>query len=237
MSTLSLSALRLSKSKKSGESLRDESMILIGTMNLTRTEDTGQFYCPNCRNHQEYRLRARRPFLTLYFVPVVPIGGKERFIDCRLCRQHWDVSVLELARRVHEEIQLEQFHGELFRASVLVTLADGDISEREIATLLTIADDLHVGPHNRDSLGQECSVARENGIEPLNFFRSVAPRWNQEQRSYALQTIFLAATAEGEMGDEQTKIVSSLRDIFDMTDREFEASIEEVIRQEEGEKG
>ena len=61
-------------------------MILIGTMNIKRTRERGEFYCPTCTAQQSYRRRSSRPFLTLYFIPVVPIGGLEWFVQCDHCR-------------------------------------------------------------------------------------------------------------------------------------------------------
>ena len=73
-------------------------MILIGTMNISTTRDRGNFYCPSCAVDQTYRLRARRPFLTLYFIPTVPVAAAELFVQCDECRATWDVSVLEMDR-------------------------------------------------------------------------------------------------------------------------------------------
>src|SRR6056297_2560574 len=99
-------------------------MILIGTMNLTRTLDRGNFYCPTCGTTETYRLRARRPFLTLYFVPTVPIGGAESFVQCDQCRECWDETVLEMDRESHEVAAQEQFLDEAMRSAILVVLAD-----------------------------------------------------------------------------------------------------------------
>lgn len=207
-------------------------MILIGTMNLTRTRDTGQFYCPTCGTTADYRLRARRPFLTLYFIPVVPIGSAELFVDCRECRDKWDVSVLEMDRQHHEEIQTEQFRDEAIRASLLVVLADGVISEREISALMHIASHLFQREVDREELGELCSVAEQTGIEACNYALTVSRRWNENQKAEALQAMFLAATAEGTMTDSQMKIMKRMQEILDMTDQEYHAAIENALERE-----
>src|SRR5690606_6765879 len=69
-------------------------MILIGTMNITRTRDEGEFHCPTCGSLKPYQLKSRRPFLTLYFIPTVPIGGTEYFVRCLECKSHWDPAIL-----------------------------------------------------------------------------------------------------------------------------------------------
>ncbi len=70
-------------------------MLLIGSTNLTRTQSTGDFYCPNCAAIRDYRLRARRPFLTIYFIPVVPIGPTEQYVQCMRCGTHSPILALD----------------------------------------------------------------------------------------------------------------------------------------------
>ncbi|NND97571.1 MAG: zinc-ribbon domain-containing protein [Pirellulaceae bacterium] len=207
-------------------------MILIGTMNLTRTRERGDFYCPSCGTTQSYRLRARRPFLTLYFIPTIPVGAAELFVDCDGCRNNWDLTVLEMDQTHHETLQEEQFRDEAIRSSVLVVLADGVISENEIAALQRIASRLLERAVEREELGHLCSIAQENEIHAKNYVLTVSRRWNQEQRSRALQAMFLAATAEGGLGDQQMKLLSEMRDILDMSQDEYEQTIEMAIEWE-----
>ncbi|WP_442511025.1 TerB family tellurite resistance protein [Novipirellula sp. SH528] len=205
-------------------------MILIGTMNLTRTRDRGNFYCPTCRTPQPFRLRARRPFLTLYFVPTVPIGAAEEFVQCDSCRSTWDISVLSMDRETHEATIETQFRDEAIRAAVLVVLADGQISEREIDALQVIANQLLQRPMDREELGRLCSIALENKVLAKNYVLTISRGWNQDQRMRALQAMFLAASAEGTLETQQLQILSDMREILELTDMEYEASIEEALQ-------
>lgn len=204
-------------------------MILIGTMNLTRTRDRGNFYCPTCAMTQTYRLRARRPWLTLYFIPTVPVGATELFVHCDQCKSTWDETVLDMDKHSHEQALEEQFLDEAVRSSVLVVIADGEITEDEIVALQLIASRLLDREVDREELGRLCSIAQQNHIEPANYVLTVSRRWNQQQRSRALQAMFLAATAEGEMGQPQMELLAKMRDILEMTDAEYEGAIEEAL--------
>jgi uncharacterized tellurite resistance protein B-like protein len=207
-------------------------MILIGTMNLTRTCDRGNFYCPTCALTQTYRLRARRPWLTLYFIPTVPVGGVEMFVQCDQCRSTWDPTVLEMDQKTHQQALTEQFRDEAVRSAVLVVLADGDITENEIAALQRIASRLLERTVDREELGRLCSIAEQNRIQAANYVLTVSRRWSQEQRAQALQAMFLAATAEGDMGKSQIEILAKMREILDLTDAEYQAAIEEALNWE-----
>lgn len=208
-------------------------MILIGTMNLTRTRETGQFYCPTCACNQEYRLRARRPFLTLYFIPVVPIGAAELFVHCSGCRDKWDPSVLQMDQREHEAIQMEQFRDEALRAAILVVLEDGAMTEGEISALERIAYRLFDRIMNRDELGELCSIAEHNKIRARNYVMTVSRRWSESQKSEALQAMFLAATAEGKMEGPQVKVLADMRDLLELTEQEYEQAIESALQWEQ----
>jgi uncharacterized tellurite resistance protein B-like protein len=204
-------------------------MILIGTMNLTRTRDRGDFYCPTCAANQTYRLRARRPFLTLYFIPTVPVGGPELFVHCDHCKSTWDPSVLEMDEDVHQHVMEEQFRDEAVRAAVLVVIADGQISDQEIMALQRIASRMLNREVDREELGRLCSIAAQNQIEASNYVLTVSHRWSKEQREQALQAMFMASTADEGLGTAQMKILSEMRDILELTDLEFEQAIEAAL--------
>lgn len=207
-------------------------MILIGTMNLTGTRERGNFYCPGCALTQTYRLRARRPWLTLYFIPTIPIGNVELFVQCDQCRATWDPSVLEMDQRAHEALKEEQFRDEAIRAALLVVLADGFISEAEIEAVQRIASHLLEREVDREELGWLSSTAEQSGIQAGNYVLSVSRRWSTEQRTKALQAMFLAASAEGELGETRLNILARMREVLEMTEAEYQRAIEQALEWE-----
>lgn len=208
-------------------------MIMIGTMDLKRTREVGTFYCPSCKSLQDYKRRARRPFLTIYFIPVVPIGAAEEVVYCTGCRSNWDVSALEVDQAMHEAAQMDVFREEAIRAAVLVVIADGVISEEEINSLQRIGNRLLDRPIDREELGELCSAASRNRITAVNYLTTVAPRWNREQKVLGLQAIFLAASAEGQLGDEQLQALERARQTMNFTQSEFEEIIEAALQWDE----
>ncbi|WP_236622269.1 TerB family tellurite resistance protein [Novipirellula maiorica] len=168
--------------------------------------------------------------MTLYFVPTVPIGAAEEFVQCDSCRSTWDTSVLSMDRQTHEATIESQFRDQAIRSAVLVVLADGEISENEIDALQTIANDLLERPMDREELGRLCSIAMENKVLAKNYVLTISRGWNQDQRMRALQAMFLAASAEGTLQPQQIAILSDMREILELTDMEYEAAIEEALQ-------
>lgn len=208
-------------------------MILIGTMNLTRTRERGDFYCPTCSASQTYRLRARRPFLTLYFIPTVPIGSAETFVHCDGCRSSWDETVLHMDQATHEQVQEDQFRDEAVRSAVLMTLIDDAITEPEIQSLQAIADLLFDRPLDREELGRLSSIARQSGVHAGNYVLSVSQRWTMQQRMLALQGMFLASTAgDEELSPPKLAELKAMRDLLELSDDEYQAAIDDALQYE-----
>lgn len=83
-------------------------MIIWGSTGLTAELGSGRFYCPRCDHPDSgYQLKSVRRWFTLYFIPVFPISGHERYVECKHCRQAFDERVLDLeppsAPRASEE--------------------------------------------------------------------------------------------------------------------------------------
>lgn len=207
-----------------------KNMIFISTMQLTRTLERGEFYCPTCESIQGYRQRSKRTFLTLYFIPVIPISAPEPFIQCDNCKSPWDLSVLHIDQRTHEQVRENQFRNEAIRSCVLMTLEDEEISEAEIQSLLRISGVILENPISREELGRLCSVAMHSGIETHNYVMTVSRRWNMQQRLLALQAMFLAASScEEDVSDAKIRQLGRLKDLLELTETEFEAVIEDSL--------
>ena len=97
-------------------------MLIIGTMNWTSTRERGGFFCPECSIDRNFRRRASRPFLTLYFIPVIPIGGLSEFIECESCRLQFDDDVLRLTAEDYQRFLATEEFDHIKRAMILMML-------------------------------------------------------------------------------------------------------------------
>lgn len=206
-------------------------MIMLGSMNLTRTVEQTMFACPQCRGKQPGRIRSRRPWLTLYFfIPICPVGPAEQFVQCSTCKSTWDMSVLAPPSTSTTEVAEEQFREDALRATILITTADGTITEEEIQAIMSVADHLLNRPIDREQLGALCSSAQRLNIAPENYIRSVHSTWTTEQRTKVIQAAFLAASAGGELNPAQLDMLGRLKDLFQFTDEEYADAIEHALQ-------
>lgn len=72
----------------------------IGWRDFSRTVDEGTFECanPRCKGKahdlQHYRHRRARNWVTLFFVPVIPLNVCGDYVECRSCKSIFDTQVL-----------------------------------------------------------------------------------------------------------------------------------------------
>ncbi len=82
---------------------RSAFIILFGTKNVQSADPRNeplQAPCPRCGANATIVGKSFRPWFTLFFCPVFPIGGIRRFSECKNCHAQFPVPVDELARRV-----------------------------------------------------------------------------------------------------------------------------------------
>jgi len=105
-------------------------MIFIwGSRYLTKTRDTGRFYCPQCGEPDvSYRRQAARQWFTMYFIPVFPIGGVEEHIECMRCRGTFKLEVLDLVPPSADDLFLRDCYERLTRGRSL-ELIEADLVE------------------------------------------------------------------------------------------------------------
>lgn len=85
--------------------------IIWGSRGITSTKQTGDFNCPRCnRDRVPYALKSTRPWFTLYFIPVFPIGGSETYVECQRCGGTFREEVLDY----QPPSESEQYLGRLY---------------------------------------------------------------------------------------------------------------------------
>jgi hypothetical protein len=69
-------------------------MIIFGMSPRTKTTDSGTFFCPHCRTSRSYERKEGRNYFSLYFIPLIPLGKPQTFIECTTCHLTFAPEVL-----------------------------------------------------------------------------------------------------------------------------------------------
>ena len=72
-------------------------LIIWGLRVIYHTIAQGVFYCRKCGGDRNYRRRAGRRFITLLFIPVVPLNRTGTHVQCLTCKTRY---VNDVVRRV-----------------------------------------------------------------------------------------------------------------------------------------
>jgi hypothetical protein len=97
-------------------------VIIWGLRVIYRTLGRGVFFCRRCGGDRDYRHRAGRRYVTVFFIPVIPLMRTGEHVQCLSCKTRYVTEVLQLPTTV--EMQLALVAG--LRAVAAVILRAGD---------------------------------------------------------------------------------------------------------------
>lgn len=65
-----------------------------GTWVYERTIEEGIFRCPREKEEQEYRVRRGNKWITILWIPVIPLGTRSVWAECRSCKGVFGLEVV-----------------------------------------------------------------------------------------------------------------------------------------------
>jgi len=68
--------------------------IIWGLRIIYRTLAQGVFYCRKCGGDRHYRHRAGRRFITVFFIPLIPLNKTGEHVQCTTCKTRYVTDVL-----------------------------------------------------------------------------------------------------------------------------------------------
>lgn len=194
-------------------------MIIIGTRGITSsTGQTGTFSCPGCGQQASYRERQIRQWLTLYFIPVIPLGLHGKFVECENCRQAYDPAILTY----DPQADREAFGLALSELLARLALEDGTFTVEERQVIFdfyrrTTDRDLDAG-----ELTRIVERIRREGPRFIESVKAVAPTWSGEAIAWFIHAAFSLACAEDDMTAEKQKALAELPAALGVSKEDFQ---------------
>ncbi len=196
-------------------------MIIIGTTQLTYTKSKGDFHCPNCRQQRSFRQRRKREFLTVYFIPLIPLQLASEFLECGTCRGTFDTDV---AHMTADEIRTSQRTAAIEmirRVLVVIVAADNVVSEEELAAVRDFARQNDQPDISTDQILHEAATVRQSNMDLLQYIRYVSQQLSSEDKELLVRHAFLAATAGGELSPSRQDLLRNLPAAVDIPESRF----------------
>ena len=99
------------------------------------TRDTGTFECLDCQCSTEYRLRAKRNFITVYFIPIVPLNWEagDEEVQCVMCKSKFPAGILDGSWPMEHPDSLKDSFDFMIRRFALIPMlvSDGSVQTNQ----------------------------------------------------------------------------------------------------------
>ncbi len=196
-------------------------MIIIGTIELNFTRRTGTFCCPHCEQERTYRLRTRRQFLTVYFIPLIPLQAMGEFIQCTTCHGTFHVDLSELTVSQYRDQKRRAANELIRRALVVVVAADEVVTDAELAVLRDFSRAHGQEDFDVEQVRSEAAAVRHAQMDPEHYLRYLAQQLSEEDKEQLVYFAFLAATASGDMSAPRRTLLARMPEVVGVPEMRF----------------
>jgi hypothetical protein len=186
-------------------------LIIWGLRVVYRTLARGVFFCRRCGGDREFRHRAGRRYMTVFFIPLIPLTQTGEHVQCLTCRTRYVTEVLKLPTTV--QMQTALVAG--MRAMVAIILRAGDpaspLSRRRAIDALTGAGDGGYAEAALDAdLGEPADIARPK-------ISALGAQLQIEAREWCLAEAIRIAMADGPLTPTERAAAEHLAAALGMT--------------------
>ncbi len=206
-------------------------MLIIGTIDLTYRRGTGTFFCPSCSQSRSYIRRVKRKFLTVYFIPMIPLQQVETTIECSKCGARHDESIADLDEGSVRKIQRLRAHEAVRRVLIMIVAADDIVTDDELDVVRNYCRKYLETDVSADQILDQAAKVQELDHDLISFVRYIAGDLDSQQKQLLVRHAFMAATASGELGEARQQILKSLPAALAMPESEFRQVIAETLDQ------
>ena len=185
--------------------------ILWGLRVIYRTLGNGVFFCRRCGGDRKYRHRAGRRFITVFFIPLIPLTRTGEHVQCRTCKTRYVTEVLRLPTTA--ALQLSLTAG--LRALVTAILRVGDPGS-PLARRRAIEAVAGTGQRDYDEAALEADLA-EPAEDEVPRIAAFGRQLQVEAREWYLAEAIRIALADGPLTAAQRAATGRLATALGMT--------------------
>jgi hypothetical protein len=187
-------------------------MLLIwGLRVIYRTLGQGVFFCRRCGGDREYRHRAGRRYITVFFIPLIPLAKTGEHVQCLTCKTRYVTEVLKLPTTV--QMQLAVSAG--MRALVVAMLRVGDPAN-PLARRRAVDAVAGTGERGYDEAALTADLAEPEGTE-IGRIAALGGQLQVEAKEWYLAEAIRIGLADGPLTGQQRAAAAHLAAALGMT--------------------
>jgi len=191
-------------------------MIIFGTRGVKSTIQSGEFICPQCNQSKPFRHRKVTKFFTLYFIPIIPLGKRGEYVECRECKGTFVPRVLE-SKSSGIEDKKALYETAIMHTMVLIMLADGKIDENEKKQVHKV-----INKYSRDKINfsqldgyiKNVQAEKENAS---TYLKKICASLNEHGKEIIIKAALSVASADGDIDKSELKIISQMAQSMEMS--------------------
>jgi hypothetical protein len=186
-------------------------MLIWGLCVIYRTLGRGVFFCRRCGGDREYRHRTGRRYVTVFFIPLIPLMKTGEHVQCLTCKIRYVTEVLKLPTTD----QMQQAHAAGMRALVAVILRAGDpacpLARRRALDAVTHSGDQR---YDEDTLEEDLAEQADTARPKI---RALGAQLQIEAREWCLAEAIRIALADGPLTGAERAAAEYLAGCLGMT--------------------
>jgi hypothetical protein len=186
-------------------------MLIIWLCVIYRTLGRGVFFCRRCGGDRDYRHRAGRRYVTIFFIPLVPLTKTGAHVQCLTCKTRYVTEVLKVPTTVQMQVALVAG----MRAIVAIVLRAGDpanpLSRRRALDAVTGAGD---NGYDEDALEEDLAEPADTARIKIG---ALGAQLQIEAREWCLAEAIRIALADGPLTGAERAAAEHLAAALGMT--------------------
>lgn len=186
-------------------------MLIVGLCVIYRTLGRGVFFCRRCGGDRDYRHRAGRRYLTVFFIPLFPLARTGEHVQCLTCKIRYVTEVLKLPTTV----QMQGAHLAGMRALAAIILRAGDpaspLARRRALDAVTGAGDTG---YDGDALDEDLAEPADAAWPKVG---ALGAQLQVEAREWCLAEAIRIALADGPLTGTERAAAEHLAGALGMT--------------------
>jgi Tellurite resistance protein TerB len=192
-------------------------LIIWGLRVIYRTLGQGVFFCRRCGGDREYRHRAGRRFITVFFIPLIPLAKTGEHVQCLTCKTRYVTEVLKLPTTVGMQLALAAG----MRALVVAMLRVGDpanpLARRRAIDAVVGTGERGYGEADLDADLAESAETDAEAEAEIGKIAAFGSQLQVEAREWYLAEAIKIAMADGPLTGQERAVAAHLAAALGMT--------------------
>ncbi|MDX6338361.1 MAG: hypothetical protein QOG05_5701, partial [Streptosporangiaceae bacterium] len=186
-------------------------LLIWGLRVFYHTVSQGTFHCRTCGGDRHYRRRAGRRFVTLFFIPIIPLNKTGEHVQCMTCKTRYVTDVLSLPTAAQMQAALPAG----LRAAAAAMLQAGNRGSAAARQQAVAAI------QGAGAQGYTDADLDADGAQPAEAVRSalgeVARQLTPDAKEWFLAEIVRVGMADGPLTDSERRIAEMVAADLGMT--------------------